>query len=268
MNDYKFDFTGKNVVITGALGGFGSKATETFKALGANVIGLEKGPLKERHSHNLDLLIEVDVSDPVSVSDAFHKIDEKYDHIDILINNAGVREIKTILEIEPAEFARVISVNVNGTFYCAREAALRMAKNKSGNIISVASICGVLAMPNRPAYTASKHAIIGLTKNLATDLAAHGIRVNAVAPGTIRTPLTEAYYQDKKFLDDLDSTVPLGAQKGNVDDIINAFLFLASPFSEFVTGTALVVDGGWSVTKAVSYRPDSPHTKSSSSGKL
>lgn len=265
MQNYNFDYTGKTVVVTGALGGFGSKATQAFKALGATVIGLEKGPLSKERTDNIDLLIEVDVSDPASVANAFRKIDETYDHLDVLINNAGIREIKTILEIEPEDFARVISVNLNGTFYCAREAALRMAKKGSGNIISVASVCGVIAMPNRPAYTASKHAIVGLTKNLATDLASHGIRVNAIAPGTIRTPLTDAYYHDQEFLKDLDATVPLGSKKGNIGDIVNAFLFLASPFADFITGTTLVVDGGWSNTKAVSYRPDSPHTKSSSS---
>ena len=268
MKNYRFDFTGKTVVITGALGGFGAKATQVFKVLGADVIGLEKDCARYSTTDNIDHLVEVDVANLASVAKALKKIDEKYDQIDVLINNAGIREIKTILEIEPDEFARVISVNLNGTFYCSREAALRMVKKSAGNIILIASVCSVIAMPNRPAYTASKHAIIGLTKNLATDLSPHGIRVNAVAPRTIRTPSTEAYYHDAEFLKDLDLTVPLGSQKGTVDDIVNEFLFLASPFADFMTGTALVVDGGWSNTKVVGYWPNSPHTKASSGTKL
>jgi NAD(P)-dependent dehydrogenase (short-subunit alcohol dehydrogenase family) len=142
-------------------------------------------------------------------------------------------------------------VNLNGVFYCSREAARRMT-DKGGSILNIASVAGLLGIPHRPAYTATKHAVIGLTRNLAIDLAPHRIRVNAVSPGTVRTPLTEPYYADPQFITSLEQVTPLGSA-GTVEDVANALVFLASPYASYLTGIVLPVDGGWSSTKSYAY---------------
>lgn len=255
---YTLDFSGKIVLITGISGGFGLAIGKAFADCGATVVGIDRDLSPTCPFPGF----RADVSKAGEVAEAFAGIDAQYGAPDILINNAGIREVKTIIDLEPEEWDRVVGVNLNGVFYCAREAARRMRDHGGGCIINTASVAGQMGITHRPAYTATKHAVIGLTKNLALDLAKFKIRVNAIAPGTIRTPLTEPYYADPTFVADLEAVVPLGAQ-GTTDDVADAFLYLASPLASFVTGTTLVVDGGWSTSKSFSYGNSTAYTSSS-----
>jgi NAD(P)-dependent dehydrogenase (short-subunit alcohol dehydrogenase family) len=247
---------GKTAIVTGCSGGLGSAIAEVLSEHGATIIAMDlttdkveqAGEVlraKGRSFHG----IAVDVASASSVATAFSVAKQKVEKLDILVNNAGVREIKSILDLSPEEWDRVIGINLSGPFYCAREAALWMRETGGGSIVNIASVAGLTAISHRPAYTAAKHGLVGLTKNLARDLAAENIRVNAVAPGVLRTPMTQNYYADPEFLRGLKHAVPLH-DRGEATDIGNAVLFLASPLAQFVNGITLPVDGGWLAEKS------------------
>ena len=246
---------GRSAVVTGAASGLGQAIAHTLAAHGARVICLDLRDAAET-VRSLEPVVGfqhqsvmVDVADSESVAGAFEKVDQHgLASVDILVNCAGIREIESVLTLEPQAWDRVVAVNLSGTFYVIQQAARRMAESQGGSIINVSSVAGLVGMANRPAYTATKHAVLGLTKNLARDLAPHRIRVNAVAPGTIRTPLTEPYYSDPEFLAGVEGAVPLGFE-GSPGDVANAVLFFASDLSTWVSGTVLPVDGGWLAEK-------------------
>ena len=240
---------GRVAVVTGAASGLGQAIAQTLAAHGASIVVLDRddgadtiaslGTDGEHHA------FRVDVGDHADVERAFEDIDGVHDHVDILVSCAGIREIDAVLDLDPEMWQRVIAVNLSGPFYCAQQAGRRMADcGRGGAIVNVASVAGLVGMTHRPAYTSSKHGLIGLTKNLARDLSPHRIRVNAVAPGTVRTPLTEPYYHDDAFLNGVEGMVPLGFE-GAPTDVANAVLFFVSDLSSWVTGTVLPVDGGW-----------------------
>jgi NAD(P)-dependent dehydrogenase (short-subunit alcohol dehydrogenase family) len=242
---------GKVAVVTGAASGLGRGIAEVLAANGATIVIMDRADASEtvsalsgdggQHHHG----VRVDVSDPNAVATAFDNVDALGLDPDLLVNCAGIREIETALDLDPQMWQRVIGVNLSGPFYCAQQVARRMAARGSGGaIVNVTSVAGLVGMTHRPAYTSSKHGLIGLTKNLARDLSPHQIRVNAIAPGTVRTPLTEAYYHDDEFLRGVEGMVPLGFE-GSPTDVANAVLFFASDLSSWVTGTVLPVDGGW-----------------------
>lgn len=249
-------FKGSTAVITGGAGGLGLSIAKCFLEEGATAVILDHtdeslNAAREylRAWKNETILLKADIADPDSVARAFDAIDVKCPRIDSLVNCAGVREISSIYDLTPKQWLRVIGINLNGSYFCAREAALRMRKTDGGAIVNIASISGLTGVPNRPAYASSKHGVVGLTRSLATDLGADGIRVNAVAPGAIRTPMTEHYYHDAGFLEGLRSTVPLSVD-GTPRDIAQAVLFLCSIQSRFINGVVLPVDGGWSAGKS------------------
>ncbi|KSV87273.1 hypothetical protein N184_31490 [Sinorhizobium sp. GL28] len=196
------------------------------------------------------IALTANVASAESVAEAFTQLDLLTDRIDILVNNAGVREIKSIFDLAPGEWDRVMAINLNGPYYCAREAAIRMRDRQiHGSIVNIASVAGLVGIRNRPAYCASKHGVVGLTKNLAFDLSPYGIRVNAVAPGAIPTPMTEVYYSDAEFLKGLEHAVALG-NSGTPEAIAQAAAYLCSPQASFVTGVVLPVDGGFMAEKS------------------
>jgi NAD(P)-dependent dehydrogenase (short-subunit alcohol dehydrogenase family) len=191
----------------------------------------------------------LDVTDPKAVADFVARAAERLGRIDVLVNSAGVREIASVLELPLEEWNRVMGVNVTGTFLCSQAFARAVIANGGkGAIVNLASTLGVVAASNRPAYTASKHAVVGLTKEMAMELGEKGIRVNAVGPGVIRTPLTERYFQDAEQAQRIRNLHAM-ARWGEPDEIAKAILFLASDEASFCTGTTLIVDGGWTAGK-------------------
>jgi NAD(P)-dependent dehydrogenase (short-subunit alcohol dehydrogenase family) len=147
------------------------------------------------------------------------------------------------------EWDNVIAVNLSGTFYCCQAAARHMRESGRGAIVNIASVGGLIGLARRPAYTASKHGVVGLTKSLARDLGPAGIRVNAICPGLVRTPLTEQYFAEAAFEAGLETVVPQG-RVGTAGDVADAALYLASDQSGYVNGVALTVDGGWLAEKS------------------
>lgn len=247
---------GKTALVTGCAGGLGLDIASTLAANGARIIAMDidgdtcdraTGALRTAGYSDVEA-VEVDVASAKSVARAFATVEAITPRIDIVVNNAGVREINSILDLDPAEWDRVISINLSGPFYVAREAALRMRTTGGGSIVNMSSTAGMLGMPNRPAYNASKHGLIGLTRNLAMDLAPFDIRVNAVAPGLVRSPLTEPYFTDPSFAESLQQMVPMGAG-ASPRDVSQAVLYLCSSMAAFVTGIVLPVDGGWTAAK-------------------
>jgi NAD(P)-dependent dehydrogenase (short-subunit alcohol dehydrogenase family) len=235
---------GRVAVVTGAGSGIGREIARVFAASGARIAGFDLS------ADASDAVVEkLDVRDPEAVDAAAANVYAEAGRIDILVNCAGIREIRSALEITPEEWRAVIDVNLNGVFYWCQTAARRMRETGGGAIVNLSSVGGLIGLSNRPAYSASKHAIVGLTKSLSHDLAPYGIRVNAICPGVIRTPMTESYWSDERFERDLETVVPLG-RGGVTNDVAQAALYLASEMSGYVTGVALPVDGGWLAEKS------------------
>ncbi|MER9002648.1 glucose 1-dehydrogenase [Mesorhizobium sp. M0862] len=164
---------------------------------------------------------------------------------DILVNNAGTNRPKPMTEVTPADFAAIFDLNVRAAFFVSQAVVDGMiADGRGGSIINISSQMGLVGAPNRTLYCASKHALEGLTKAMAVELAARGIRVNTIAPTFVETPMTRPYLEDPAFSRDVLSKIKLG-RLGRVEDIMGAVVYLASDASALVTGTALVVDGGW-----------------------
>jgi meso-butanediol dehydrogenase/(S,S)-butanediol dehydrogenase/diacetyl reductase len=243
--------------VTGAASGIGREIAETFAREGARIAGFDRsqdgGPdllaALEAAGAREHLFVHGDVREPVDIEGAMDSVVGAAGRIDILVNCAGVREIGDVYTMPADEWENVIAINLSGTFYCCQSAARRMRISGGGSIVNLASVGGLIGLSHRPAYTAAKHGIVGLTKSLARDLASADIRVNALCPGVIRTPLTEQYFTDERFEQELPLSVPL-RRYGESSDVAQAALYLASDMSSYVTGIALPVDGGWLAEKS------------------
>ena len=244
-------------VVTGAGSGIGREIAELFGREGARVAGFDRSQeageellvaLAAAGSRE-PLFLHGDVRAPAEVERAMTAVVAAAGRVDILVNCAGVREIGDVYTMQAEEWENVIAINLSGTFYCCQSAARRMRETGGGVIVNMSSVGGLIGLSHRPAYTAAKHGIVGLTKSLARDLAPADIRVNALCPGVIRTPLTEQYFVDDSFEQELVASVPL-RRHGASSDVAQAALYLASDMSSYVTGVALPVDGGWLAEKS------------------
>ena len=218
------------VLVTGAASGIGREIAERFAREGARVTGFDRAGEVAVHGRR-----------PLSGRRRARGRSgrgESEGRIDVLVNSAGVREIGDVYTMATEEWDNVIAVNLSGTFYCCQAAARRMRESGGGVIVNISSVGGLIGLARRPAYTAAKHGVVGLTKSLARDLGPAGIRVNAICPGLIRTPLTEQYFAESAFEEGLRTVVPQG-RAGIAADVADAALYLASDQSAYVNGIAL-----------------------------
>lgn len=182
-----------------------------------------------------------DVTDSRQVEEAVDFLEQ----VDILVNNAGTNVPEPFLEVSEDNLDRMLAVNVKGVFLVAQAAARRMVeRGEGGSIINISSQMGHVGAPRRTVYCATKHAVEGLTKAMAVELAPHKVRVNSVAPTFVETPMTKPLLEDETLREDTLSRIPLG-RLGRVEDVTGAVLFLASPAAGLITGASLLVDGGW-----------------------
>lgn len=238
----------KIAFITGAAGGIGQAIAAHFISQSYFVIGIDVCAQGEPFSaqdyrHHRTNIIEFDGLAALFDQDSFSSEDN------VLVNCAGMREICPIDALSLALWDEIFAVNVTATFVASKAFAQQLIGNAwPGSIVNIASISGLLGEPNRTAYVASKHAVIGLTKQLAIEYGRSGIRVNAIAPGVIRTPLTEQYYHDANQMEKIDSGQFIN-HRGMPSDVASAAFFLASHQAKFMTGSTLVMDGGWTAGK-------------------
>ncbi|MDO8210103.1 SDR family NAD(P)-dependent oxidoreductase [Conexibacter sp. CPCC 206217] len=242
---------GRVAYITGGASGLGLQAAQALAGAGGRVLLIDRDEEAARASASAieaggaeASFVACDVASAQSVEQAFARGGEVLGPPDVLVNSAGIREINDVLEIDSSDWDRVIAVNLTGTFYCAQQAARAMARNGGGSIVNISSVAGLAAVPRRPAYSAAKAGVIGLTRSIATDLGHLGIRANAICPGLIRTPLTDSYFDDEDFAGGLAALVPAG-RAGDPREISDVILFLASDLSRYVNGTTITVDGGF-----------------------
>ncbi len=234
----------KTALVTGAGRGIGRACAEILAAAGARVIAVARtqsdlDPLKE----SCPALIETwqaDVTD-----EAFYLQIEALSRLDILVNNAGTNKPQAFAEVDNEILLAMLKVNVEAAFRVAQSATrVMLRENIEGSIINMSSQMGHVGSPNRTVYCMTKHAIEGLTKAMAVELAPHGIRVNAIAPTFIETPMTKTMFEKPEFKKFVLDRIPLG-RIGQVEDIAEAVLFLASSRSNMITGDSLKIDGGW-----------------------
>ncbi len=245
---------GKTVLITGAASGIGAACATLFKAEGARLAGVDLNTdALEPLEHALDIRRVVDVTDKTAVDDMVASIADAFGHIDILINSAGItaRNVASDLPWDQI-WQKVMDVNVKGTLLpSAAVMDLQRTGDRGGAIVNFSSIYGQVARPALLAtggvpdpYTHSKGAVLQLTRDLAVSGAANNIRVNALCPGFIETPMTSGLRQDNAMNQGLVELHPMG-RLGTADEVARCALFLASDESSFVTGTTLAVDGGY-----------------------
>lgn len=241
------DFTGKTAVITGGGSGIGAACARMIVDRGGAVILLDRdiGNANSIALQTNGEAHELDVTDAKAVNAVVDVWAQTNKIPDVLINCAGVREFADPLEISPEHWQQVLSVNLSGTFYITQAVArLWRDRKRTGAIVNTSSTSGIFASEHRVTYVASKHGVVGLTRQLALDLGPLGIRINAVAPGVVQTPMTQTYFDDPDTEDRIRTVYPLG-RVAQPEDVAEVILFLASDRARHVTGTVIPVDGGY-----------------------
>lgn len=239
------DLRGKNIFVTGSTRGIGKAVALAFAQEGANIA------LNGRSEISVELIAEVealgvkcigvsgDIADFEAAGAMIQTVVDGLGSIDVLINNAGITNDKLLLRMSEEDFTRCIQINLTGTFNMTQHTVKKMMKQRSGSIINMSSVVGLMGNIGQANYAASKAGVIGLTKSVAREVAARGITCNAIAPGFIETEMTEVL--SDKVKEQMSQQIPLQSF-GHVEDVANAAIFLAK--SPYITGQVLNVDGG------------------------
>lgn len=243
---------GKNAIISGASRGIGKAIALELAASGANISfnyfkSADAAAALEKEISNLGVKargFQVDIKDFAAVKAWVNQSLEFFGGVDIVVNNAGITKDKALAMMEVAEWKEVLETNLGGTFNLTKSCIITFFKQKSGNIINISSVSGVVGLPRQTNYSASKAGIIGFTKALAKEVAPYNIRVNAVAPGFIETDMVSQLQPD--FLKKVLERLPLG-RLGKVEEVAKAVKFLADDASGYITGQTIIIDGGLSI---------------------
>jgi 2-keto-3-deoxy-L-fuconate dehydrogenase len=254
-----FKLDKKIALVTGAGSGIGQEIATLFAEQGAFVLvadirfeAAEAVAMQILAQEGNAEALRLDVTDEKQVKDVFAQAGQKYGRLDILVNNAGIGHVGNVLETSLEDWERVMAVNARGVFLCSKYAVMQMLAQQpqGGVLVNIASVAGMIAVDRRFSYGASKGAVISITRSIAMDFVGQGIRANAICPGTVHTPFVEGFLE-RNFADSKDeerqrlhARQPVG-RMGRPDEIAHAALYLASDEASFVTGSALVIDGGW-----------------------
>jgi len=247
-DDSAFRLDGKTALVTGAGRGIGRAVARALAAAGAELVLVSRTP-----SQLDEVAREIDsrggkahaLPFDVTRSDAVHDAFAGLDRLDILVNNAGLNRPQPFLEVDEATLDLLLGLNVRAAFLVAQAAARLMVPSGGGVIINMSSQMGHVGSDlNRTVYVMTKHAVEGLTKAMAVELAPKGVRVVSIAPTFVTTPLTKPFFDDQVFRKWVLDRIPLG-RLGTVEEVASAVVFLASPAASLVTGSSLLVDGGW-----------------------
>ena len=245
-------FENTRVLVTGAGSGIGQATCCAFAKEGAAVAVADVNRdaalttvEKVTNAGGNASAVQIDVASLDSVKAAVEDTVRELGGLDVLVNSAGVREIVAFLELPFEEWQRILSVNLNGTFLCSQVAAHKMiAQGQGGKIVNLASVAGLVGVPNRAAYVSSKHAVVGLTKEMAMELAEHDIQVNAIAPGVVETGMTAGYFDDPQVVESVRKLHP-ARRWAQPEEVANLILFLSSAEAHFMTGATYPIDGGF-----------------------
>jgi NAD(P)-dependent dehydrogenase (short-subunit alcohol dehydrogenase family) len=241
----------KVAIVTGGASGIGKAMCKALAAEGANVVVVDldgqKGKEAAKEIGAKSISLQADVTNSASMNKMAEEVDRQFGRIDILVNNVGVRITKPFLDHTDADWNTMIQTNLTGPFLCSRAVVPFMKRAGRGRIINTASIASFVGRPNRVAYVSAKAGLLGMTRAMAIDLGPMGITCNAIAPGSINSPMNAAQAADAEH--DWGKETPMG-RWGTAEDIANAAVFLALDESSYITGAELKVDGGWVSTKA------------------
>ncbi len=236
----------KTVLITGGARGIGRAISEKFAQNGYNVVinysSSEEAAYKMAEKYSNVRCFKADISNKKDVSALIDFAENEFKHIDILVNNAGISSCGLLQDLSEDELNRIFAVNVNGTFFTSQAVLPSMISKKSGKIINISSVWGMVGASNEVAYSASKAAIIGFTKALAKEVGPSNILVNCVAPGIIMTDMVSDYTIEE--FDDIRSNIPLD-KIGSTEDVASLVYFLASDEANYITGQVISPNGGW-----------------------
>jgi 3-oxoacyl-[acyl-carrier protein] reductase len=245
----ELDLTGSVALVTGAGRGIGREIALALASAGADVAvndfadeaacAAVVGEIEQLGRKGL--VVMGDVSDEQQVNDMIDRAEADLGPLAVVVNNAGITRDNVVMMMDPADFDSVIATHLRGTFLVSKAAARKMFRRRTGCIINLSSVVGRRGNAGQANYAAAKAGIIGLTKSLAKELGARGVRVNAIAPGYIDTPMTQALPEETRKL--IVDATPLKSI-GSTNDVANAVVFLASPRASFITGVTLPVDGG------------------------